>query len=386
MQQSEVFHSQWLPSFPFMHRARQGALRLGVQALVVHGASLTIKSIGHCWSSDVDTKHGIKAADRLVGNPHLAAESEAIYQVMAGRILKPDSRPVVLVDWSDAHPDRQMQILRATVKFAGRSLVLYEQVFPLSLYNSRRAHQEFLQALARVLPKGVSPILVTDAGFRNPWFREVQAMGWDWLGRVRSTAQWRCLEHAGWQELTELHAQAGRHGQWLGQVQMARETPHQGYLYLAPKPHKARRKPSRNSNTRNDKRNRKSYSQPWVLFSSLDRPATEIIQIYRQRMTIEAGFRDLKSARFGMGMEYGRVTQLRRLKVLLLIAALAMWVLLSIGWMARIDGISRRLQANTIRDSEVLSVFNIARSLFERSRYHDWLRGCRFDEKFEGIG
>jgi hypothetical protein len=27
--------------------------------------------------------------------------------------------------------------------------------------------------------------VITDAGFRAPWFRAVEAMGWHWIGRVR---------------------------------------------------------------------------------------------------------------------------------------------------------------------------------------------------------
>lgn len=386
MQQHEVFHSSWLPSFPFMHRARERALSLGVRAIVVQGASLTIRSLGESWRSGAKTKHSIKAADRLVGNAHLADECEAVYRVLAARSLAAGSRPVVLVDWSDAHPDRQMQILRASIPFAGRSRVLYEQVFPLSQYNSRAAHRQFLQALARVLPQGVCPILVTDAGFRNPWFREVQALGWDWVGRVRSTVRWRPIDQQRWQRLPDLQARAQRRAQSIGPAQLARESPLQGYLTLAPRPNKLRHRPARHSRSRNDQRNRKSYSQPWVLFSSLNRPAMEILRLYRQRMSIEAGFRDLKSARFGIGMEYGRVTQLARLKVLLLIAAIAHYILIGIGFKARQQGISRQLQANTVRHTPVLSASNIARILFNRPEFQEWLKQCQPDEIFVGIG
>ena len=386
MHHREVFHSHFLPSFDFMHGARQRALGFAVCAVVRRGAALSVTSIGRCWGSAAGTKHAIKAADRLVGNRHLAAEAEAVYQRLAARIIAPYSQAVILVDWSDAHPDRQMQILRATVCFAHRSLVLYEQVFRLSQYNSHQAHRQFLQALARILPEGVMPTLVTDAGFRNPWFREVRAMGWHFVGRLRSNARWCAVGQASWQSLPELHAQAGRRAKSLGHGLLAQTQSLEGRLYLAPRPRKARGKPARNSHTRNDQRNRKSHWQPWVLFSSLDRPAADILAMYRQRMSIEAGFRDLKSARFGLGMEHGRVSTPARLTVLLLIAALAIWVLAWIGWLARQAGISRRLQANTVRHTEVLSVSTIARILFRRPEWGEWLRQCRWNEKFVGIG
>ncbi|WP_257999783.1 transposase, partial [Xanthomonas oryzae] len=47
----------------------------------------------------------------------------------------------------------------------------------------------FLQQLRALIPDDVRPILVTDAGFRTPWFRAVSAMGWDWVGRLRGRTQ-----------------------------------------------------------------------------------------------------------------------------------------------------------------------------------------------------
>lgn len=46
--------------------------------------------------------------------------------------------------------------------------------------------QKFLDTLAQVLPEGCRPIMVTDAGFRSPWFRNVEALGWSYVGRVRN--------------------------------------------------------------------------------------------------------------------------------------------------------------------------------------------------------
>lgn len=49
----------------------------------------------------------------------------------------------------------------------------------------RRSGKRFLQRLPEVPPKVECPIVVTDAGFRAPWFRAVEAMGWHGLGRLR---------------------------------------------------------------------------------------------------------------------------------------------------------------------------------------------------------
>ncbi|MGD4910011.1 transposase, partial [Xanthomonas citri pv. citri] len=51
------------------------------------------------------------------------------------------------------------------------------------------AEKRFLHQLRRMIPDDVRPILVTDAGFRTPWFRAVSAMGWEWVGRLRGRTQ-----------------------------------------------------------------------------------------------------------------------------------------------------------------------------------------------------
>lgn len=37
-----------------------------------------------------------------------------------------------------------------------------------------------------MLPPNCRAIFVTDAGFRTPWFKQVKAFGWDWVGRIRN--------------------------------------------------------------------------------------------------------------------------------------------------------------------------------------------------------
>jgi hypothetical protein len=45
--------------------------------------------------------------------------------------------------------------------------------------------RQFLLHLARALGPSTRPIIVTDAGFDNPWCRAVLALGWDYIGRIR---------------------------------------------------------------------------------------------------------------------------------------------------------------------------------------------------------
>ena len=73
----------------------------------------------------------------------------------------------------------------ASVPVDGRSITVYEEVHALGQYNKPGTHRHFLQALHRVVPPSCHPVVVTDAGFRGPWFLQVAACGWDWVGRVQ---------------------------------------------------------------------------------------------------------------------------------------------------------------------------------------------------------
>src|SRR6185503_1270197 len=74
------------------------------------------------------------------------------------------------------------------VPIGGRALPIYAEVHPEELLGNSKVQGRFLKALQAVLPIGCRPIVVTDAGFHGPFFRDVRALGWDFVGRVRGTA------------------------------------------------------------------------------------------------------------------------------------------------------------------------------------------------------
>src|ERR1043165_5868615 len=178
--------SRWLLDFTVIeHRARSLALMKVVQALVA-GGKLCLTHLGRFRAGSARVKHHIKAVDRLLGNRHLHAERPDIYRAIAHTLLRDSRRPVIIVDWSDFELHREWVLLKAAVPTEGRAVTIYEKVFPFKRYNSPGAHREFLKELAAILPPNTKPIVVTDAGFRGPWFRDVEALGWDWLGRIRN--------------------------------------------------------------------------------------------------------------------------------------------------------------------------------------------------------
>ena len=101
-------------------------------------------------------------------------------------------RPVIIVDWSGLTRCGEYHFLRASIAVGGRALVIWESTYTEKEYSSVKAHREFVRTLRRLLPDDCRAIIVTDAGFRNPWFELIRHTGWDFVGRVRNNTY--CLE------------------------------------------------------------------------------------------------------------------------------------------------------------------------------------------------
>ncbi len=102
--------------------------------------------------------------------------------------------------------------------------------------------------------------------------------------------------------------------------------------------------------------------EPWLLATSLHHTSTfakKTVKIYRLRMCIEEGFRDIKSHRFGLGLTYHRISSANRLQVLLLIATLAIIVLWLLGMALVLRKNHYQFQANSVRYKRVLSILFI---------------------------
>src|SRR4051812_19382673 len=178
--------SRWLSNHTVIgHRARELALTKLVQALL-NGNTLSLTQLGRHRAGSAYEKHHIKAADRLLANRHLHAERDGIYRAIARTLLTGIKQPIVIVDWSDLEPRRRWLVIKAAAAVGGRAISLYEKAYPMKRYNSPRTHREFLMDLKTILPEACEPLIVTDAGFRGPWFKAVEAQGWHWVGRIRN--------------------------------------------------------------------------------------------------------------------------------------------------------------------------------------------------------
>jgi hypothetical protein len=98
---------------------------------LLDGQQLSLTELGRNISGSVAPKHNIKRIDRLLGNSNLHNERLDIYRWHAKLLCGANPMPVVLVDWSDVREQLRHLTLRASVSVQGRSVTLYERVFPL---------------------------------------------------------------------------------------------------------------------------------------------------------------------------------------------------------------------------------------------------------------
>lgn len=368
--------SRWLEDRAVIgHAARAAALLRVVQALL-HGAKAALTQLGRCRGGDAHVKHHIKAVDRLLGNRHLHRELTGIYRAVAHTLLARNKRPVLLVDWSDFEcgHGRQWAMIKAAVPVGGRAVVIYSRVFPFKRYNSPGAHREFLRGLKAVLPEECCPIVVTDAGFRGPWFRAVETHGWDWVGRIRNKIKYFNPLTGRWCFTNSLYKLATPTTQHLGEALLSRRHGYRFRMYLV-RAHAPSRGGRRKSSHRkpNVRLYRRLHRAPWLLATSLPHtPGGErrIKQLYSLRMQIEETLRDTKSHRWGFGLRYARSSSAARMEVLVVLtvlAALAFWI---VGLAARALNLARHFQANTETSRPVLSTPFIGKQLILRREAH----------------
>jgi len=356
----------------FMHEGRQASVLAAVEGLLC-GGTLTLTHLGRSLRGAGHTKHKIKRIDRLLGNTPLHKECGPIYAALAGWLLNGVRRPVIVVDWSDCEPGHAWLMLTAALTVGGRALPVYQEVHRLSAYNSPGTHRRFLQALHAVVPRQCRPILITDAGFRGPWFRAVEQLGWDWIGRVRNRIKVRVEGAEPWRYTTALYREATRRVRHLGRCALSHKHPYVAHLYLVHLSRRGRGRPLKaHGRGPNAMRCRKLYRDPWLLASELPHAAgmgQRVIKLYAKRMQIEETFRDLKDERWGFGLAQARCSHHGRREVLLLIGALTLLALWLVGLAATTQGWMRHFQANTERRHAVLSLVFLGREVFNHSSY-----------------
>lgn len=346
-----------------------------VSALLL-GGILSLSALALSLSSPARYKHRLKSVDRLLGNTAIHAARLDLYAALARRWLAGIKQVLVVVDWSDLTADQRWQLLRASVVVEGRSLTLYEEVHPQKRYSHPTVHRLFLSRLARVLPEGCRPIVMTDAGFHASWFKLVDKRGWAFVGRLRGRDLVRQGEGQ-WMSLKALYAKARSIAQDMGHYQYVCSNPIEVRLVLSRQPSRGRHQLNMNGRrraSRHSTKNARAATEPWLLAASpqLDHlSANAIVRLYSQRMRIEQSFRDTKNLRVGQGLQCAHARSRLRWQMLLLIAHLGAFVQRLLGEAAEDAQIQLNFIANPHRTRPEISRMTLVRRILDASA--QWL-------------
>jgi len=327
MHATQVLQKIFRPVITRLDARNARNLLFAVEALLI-GRRLTLMELARHFPGAERVRAPLKRLDRLLGNRDVQVRRSCFYRAAVAWLLR-SKQPVLIVDWSELKSDGHFHLLRAAVAARGRTLTVYEEVHPEDRKNTPDVEAAFLARLHALLPPGACPILITDAGFRVPWFRAVESLGWHWVGRVRGTTQVCFTGKNKWFGGRRLHRTATPRARSLGNVLLTESNPMGCRLVLL-----RRSRRGRHQHTRHGQRARNRYAEhmaartkePWLLAvsASLDHlSATRITRLYAKRMQIEQSFRDLKSHRYGCAFEDTLTRDPRRLEMLLLIHALA---------------------------------------------------------------
>lgn len=374
MHAQQVCHKIINNALDWMHTLRREALNTCILA-AIDGQRLSVTGLGRAIRSAAKEKHCIKRADRLLSNPHLYREQRDIYHVMSQIVVGTTQRPVILVDWSDLDGHKQHYLLRAAIALEGRSLTLYEEAHTLTTKDKPKTHRLFLQRLKMMLAVNCTPIIVSDAGFRTAWFKQVEQLGWDWVGRVRNRHLVNAGKEGDWRDCKAYYSMATTIPKYLGEVQLTQKHAVPCHLVLVKAKPKGRTKTTQfgeRARSKHSEQNAKREKEPWLLATSLCislKLAKRVVNIYAARMQIEEAFRDTKSVQFGLGFELNRSHSTKRIQILLLIAMLATLVLWMLGSIARASGQHRHYQANTVKDRNVLSLIYLGLRVASDKRF-----------------
>lgn len=229
-----------------------------------------------------------------------------------------------------------------------------------------------MKKLQVLLPSSVKPVIVTDAGFRVPWFKEVRALGWDFVGRMRSKNLVRFEGSSEWHLSRNLYEKASENPTYLGSAAVTKDSRFNVNLFTYKGPSKNRHKINKNKTecrTHKSKKHAQANKEPWLLSTSLkanQSTAMKVVKIYKTRMQIEETFRDTKSTRYGFSLQESISKSPERSNVLLLIAAIASFACLMVGIQMKYEGRASDFQSHSSKCISALSILFLGREAIKK--------------------
>jgi hypothetical protein len=292
-----------------------------------------VLSLGRAQTSRSSAKHGIKKTWRFLRNSDV--ESTAVHRTLLRLALPRRGPAVALADWTDLHPYR---VLLLAVARDGRALPFYSRTIRKGVGERLMvaAEGEAVERLEEMLPGGQEVVVTADRGFGcRRWMELVSrraGRGWSFVQRLGKGVTVYTGEH--YCRLGDLPVTPGQEARDRGLCTLGEGRPLSCRLVTVWS---------------------SGSAEPWYLATNRDGEACEVVGIYRRRMWIEAMIRDLKSRKWGLGLDEVRLSEAARHDRHLLILFLAYILLSGFGLVAEQRGIAARLKANTVSE-RVLSL------------------------------
>lgn len=348
-----------------IHKTRVQAL-IPILSAIITSKQLRLTQLGRNLNTGSKERSDIRRVDRLLANTYYQKQSIDVYKAITRRVVANQGRPIILVDWTGIPNSKRTAqggehcALRAALIAEGRSITLYEEVHSKKKENNDAVHRAFLKKLRFILPDGCCPYIVTDAGFKNPWFKAVRTLGWDYIGRIRGGVKYR--DRGEFKLIKNLFDKASAIPKYLGFITLAKKNPLQTHCYIYTHQLKGRKKLTKTGKIdqhKDSKNYSRSYREPWLLVSSLSgsSAAKRVVKMYKFRMTIEGSFRDAKSIEFGFRFNENKTIKAERYTIWLMLASLAALIAWMVGYAAEANKLHYDFQANTYRHRRVLSFF-----------------------------
>ena len=314
----------WVLSVRTDLRLSQAKTLAELVASAMSVARISLAAIGRSLVGPVAAKHRIKRTWRFVANPRVVISdgmAGVIWQLVKryrklqrrGRARRP--KLLIAFDWTEI---RNFHTLMAAVVQKGRAVPLLWATYPeWELHKSQNNLEEgLLHVLRSLIPQDVQVVLLADRGFgRSELARTCRHLSFHYVIRIKPEVWVECPGFRG--KLSHYPVRKGMQ-RVLTDVEYRRRDPVRQNVVIYWKIGLPKKR-----------------DEPWFLMTDLKRKAEVLTTLYGKRMTVEELFRDDKNKRNGFSLRHTQITKAERLDRLLLILALAYWLLVGIGLLGR---------------------------------------------------
>lgn len=370
-------HNFLSKSLDWLHAKTRKSIINHAQSLLGGMASLSLSSLGRHLPGKARVKHKINMCWRFLSNKKLHIIQREIYKSIFTQVLTPLDDLLIAVDWTGCCSADTYMLRASLVMNTGRSISIYNEVHPQKDLATEEIHTQFLINLKAILPPDKRVIIITDAGFKTPWFAQVCRLGWYFMGRVSGNINYRLSTDKKWNPIQKLHSSVQRgEAKYLGVGKLGQDSKTRMQVLLTGYwGEKKGRKNPKPKYPDAEKRFAKMHAEPVIIASNLhndhsldvennkEEIANMARDIYAKRMQIEQNFRDDKSERFGFGWRFSGTKDKNKMSLLILIATIATLILWMIGFAAEKKKLHYHFQANTIRSHRVISLIYLAKQL-----------------------